>query len=274
MKNIYTIMFLIFEFNNLKCDAPENWQLYIQDHAASAAEAMLNFHDQLMLFLIAVGICVFWFLFLVVLKFNKEKQATSVAFTHSSTLEILWTILPAIVLLMISVPSFSLLYTLDDQKDPDLTVKIVGHQWYWSYEYSDIFDTNEEKVESVLFDSYMITTDDLLTTGGFRLLEVDKSTPLPVLTNVRLLITSADVLHSWAVPSLGIKVDACPGRLSEASVFVKRIPITATDSAFNKNPNMLYGQCSEICGLNHAFMPIKVELCYASKLKDLLDARD
>ena len=122
-----------------------------------------------------------------------------------------------------------------------MTLKIVGHQWYWSYEYSDFSDNDK----SVNFDSYMITTNDL-TLGAFRLLETDNRVVLPTNTHIRLLITSADVLHSWAVPSFGIKIDACPGRLSQASLFVKR-------------EGLFFGQCSEICGINHGFMPIAVK---------------
>jgi cytochrome c oxidase subunit 2 len=165
-----------------------------------------------------------------------------VKFTHSSLLEIVWTILPAVVLMIIAIPSFGLLYSLDELIDPTVTLKVVGHQWYWSYEYSDY--ATLEGGESLNFDSYMIATDDL-TNGTFRLLEVDNRLVLPENTHIRLLITSADVLHSWAVPSFGVKVDACPGRLSQASLFIKRL-------------GTFYGQCSEICGVNHGFMPIVV----------------
>jgi heme/copper-type cytochrome/quinol oxidase subunit 2 len=135
------------------------------------------------------------------------------------------------------------LYSLDELIDPSLTLKIIGHQWYWSYEYSDF--SNLKGGQIVAFDSYMIDSKDL-TEGSFRLLEVDNRVVLPTDTHIRLLITSADVLHSWAVPSFGIKVDACPGRLSQASLFLKRAGV-------------YYGQCSEICGVNHGFMPIVVK---------------
>eukprot|EP01041_Mallomonas_annulata_P000673 gene673-1294_t len=164
-------------------------------------------------------------------------------FSHSSVLEIVWTILPAIVLLLLAIPSFALLYSLDELIDPDVTLKIIGHQWYWSYEYSDYSSLFNGK--SVAFDSYMVATNDL-TKGAFRLLEVDNRVVLPVKTHIRLLITAADVLHSWAVPAFGIKVDACPGRLTQASLFIKR-------------EGLFFGQCSEICGVNHGFMPIAVK---------------
>jgi cytochrome c oxidase subunit 2 len=145
--------------------------------------------------------------------------------------------------MLIAVPSFGLLYSLDELIDPTVTLKVVGHQWYWSYEYSDY--ATLEGGESLNFDSYMIATEDL-THGSFRLLEVDNRVVLPVNTHIRVLVTAADVLHSWAVPSFGIKVDACPGRLSQASLFIKR-------------EGVYYGQCSEICGVNHGFMPIVVK---------------
>ena len=164
-------------------------------------------------------------------------------FTHSSLLEIIWTILPAVILILIAVPSFALLYSLDEILDPQITLKIVGHQWYWSYEYSDYLTTQSD--EGFGFDSYLLSADDL-TPGAFRLLEVDNRVILPVNTHIRLLVSAADVLHSWAVPSFGIKVDACPGRLSQASLFLKK-------------EGVFYGQCSEICGINHGFMPIVVK---------------
>jgi len=195
-----------------------------------------------MIFVITIGLFVLWMLYQVFVFFNEGANPFSVKLTHSSLLEIVWTILPAVVLMIIAIPSFGLLYSLDELIDPTVTLKVVGHQWYWSYEYSDY--ATLEGGESLNFDSYMIATDDL-TNGTFRLLEVDNRLVLPENTHIRLLITSADVLHSWAVPSFGVKVDACPGRLSQASLFIKRL-------------GTFYGQCSEICGVNHGFMPIVV----------------
>jgi cytochrome c oxidase subunit 2 len=152
------------------------------------------------------------------------------------------TVTPSFILMLIAVPSFALLYSTDELVDPSITLKAIGHQWYWSYEYSDYTDSDDS---SILFDSYMIPEDDL-ELGQLRLLEVDNRVVLPVNTNVRVIITSADVLHSWAVPSLGIKCDAVPGRLNQVSLYLKR-------------EGIFYGQCSEICGANHGFMPIVVE---------------
>jgi len=225
------------------CDAAEPWQLGLQDPATPSMEGMIDFHNYLMVFIIAIGLFVLWMLYYVFAHFNAKINPSSEKFVHSSLLEIVWTILPAIILMFIAVPSFGLLYTLDDLIDPSLTLKIIGHQWYWSYEYSDY--ATLEGGESLNFDSYMVATDDL-THGAFRLLEVDNRVVLPINTHIRLLITAADVLHCWAVPSFGIKVDACPGRLSQASLFIKR-------------EGIYYGQCSEICGVNHGFMPIVVK---------------
>jgi cytochrome c oxidase subunit 2 len=143
--------------------------------------------------------------------------------------------------MIIAISSFALLYSLDEVINPSMTLKVIGHQWYWSYEYSD--SSNPKNILN--FDSYMKSEEDL-TLGNFRLLEVDNRIVLPIKIHIRLLVTAADVLHSWAVPSLGIKVDACPGRLNQVFLFLKR-------------EGVFYGQCSEICGINHGFMPIVVQ---------------
>lgn len=163
--------------------------------------------------------------------------------THTSTIdaqevETIWTILPAIILILIALPSLRILYMIDEINDPSLTVKTIGHQWYWSYEYTDYEDLN--------FDSYIIPTSELKP-GELRLLEVDNRVVLPIELPIRMLISSEDVLHSWAVPSLGLKTDAIPGRLNQAT-------LTST------RPGLYYGQCSEICGSNHSFMPIVLEI--------------
>lgn len=224
------------------CDAAEPWQYGIQDPATPIMEGMIFFHNYLVFFIIFIAVAVLWLLYKIIADFNDEVRTSSISFTHSSLLEIVWTILPAIILLIIAVPSFALLYSLDELIDPSITLKVVGHQWYWSYEFSDI-DLLQGS-ETLNFDSYMYATDSL-EEGAFRLLETDNRVALPTNTHIRILVTAADVLHSWAVPSFGIKVDACPGRLSQASLFLKR-------------EGVYYGQCSEICGVNHGFMPIVI----------------
>jgi cytochrome c oxidase subunit 2 len=225
------------------CDAAEAWQFGIQDPATPNLEGMIFFHDYLNFFLVTIVVFVCWFLITLFTNYNNETNKKPYKFfTHSNILEIVWTIIPAAILLLIAVPSFALLYSLDELVDPTLTVKVIGHQWYWSYEYSDL--AYAAKDQSLAFDSYMVATSDLKN-GGFRLLEVDRRLLLPTDTHIRVLVTAADVLHSWCVPSFGIKVDACPGRLTQASLFIKR-------------EGVYYGQCSEICGVNHGFMPIVV----------------
>jgi cytochrome c oxidase subunit 2 len=159
---------------------------------------------------------------------------------HNTFLEIVWTIIPTLILLSIAIPSFLLLYAIDEQNNPIITLKVIGHQWYWSYE---VFYKTAMHGLPLEIDSYMLSEDDLSQRAPFRLLEVDNRVHLPCKINIRILVTSADVLHSWAVPSLGIKIDACPGRLNQLGVFIKR-------------PSIFYGQCSEICGVNHSFMPV------------------
>lgn len=227
------------------CDASTNWQFGLQEPATPSAEGIIHFHNYLMFFMIVVCVLVFWILYKIIDLFDESKNDLKKVqkFSHSSLLEIMWTIIPAIVLLFLAVPSFALLYSLDELIDPDITLKVIGHQWYWSYEYSDYSSLYDGK--DVSFDSYMIATDELQK-GAFRLLEVDNRVILPTNTHIRLLVTAADVLHSWAMPSFGIKVDACPGRLSQASMFIKR-------------EGLFLGQCSEICGVNHGFMPIAVK---------------
>jgi cytochrome c oxidase subunit 1 len=168
--------------------------------------------------------------------------------THGSLIEMIWTILPAIILIFIAIPSFILLYAMDELINPMLTVKVIGHQWYWSYEFSDYINNEDLKDNmwetKVKFDSYMLNEAELQK-GDLRLLKTDKPLFLPKNTHIRFIITSSDVLHSWAVPAFGIKVDAVPGRLNQISTYIK-------------NSGIFYGQCSELCGVNHAFMPIEI----------------
>lgn len=172
---------------------------------------------------------------------------------EGQTIEIIWTVVPAIILIFIALPSLRLLYILDEVNRPRITLKTIGHQWYWSYEYSDFLE--------VEFDAYMVPTADL-ETNGFRLLDVDNRTVLPMNTQIRILINAADVIHSWTVPALGVKADAIPGRLNQTRFLINR-------------PGLFYGQCSEICGANHRFMPIVVERVSISSFLDWISsARD
>lgn len=223
------------------CDAALPWQIGFQDPATPIILGIIRFHNHLIFFLIAIGTFVFWLLLRALIIFIENPNP--VKFTHSTALEITWTVVPAIILVFIAGPSFALLYSIDEVIVYDLTLKVIGHQWYWSYEYVDFILKKTGK--GVKFDSYIIAEEDL-TFGGLRLLEVDHRVKLPINQHIKVLVTSSDVLHSWAVPSLGIKIDACPGRLNQVSLYLLR-------------KGVFYGQCSEICGVNHGFMPIVVE---------------
>lgn len=223
-------------------DAAESWQMGFQDAGTPIMQGIVDLHHDICFFLLVILVFVLWVLFRTLLFFRETKHPTPEKILHGSTIEIAWTIAPSLILVLIAVPSFALLYSMDEVVNPSVTVKAIGHQWYWSYEYSDY---NQSDEQSLAFDSYMIPEDDL-ELGQLRLLEVDNRVVLPVSTPIRVIITSADVLHSWAVPSLGIKCDAVPGRLNQTPIFIKR-------------EGVFYGQCSELCGANHGFMPIVVE---------------
>nr|WAB69946.1 cytochrome c oxidase subunit II [Osteocephalus taurinus] len=207
-------------------------QLGFQDAASPIMEELLHFHDHALMAAFLISALV---LYIITTLMSTKLSNTNTI--DAQEIEMVWTIMPAVILIVIALPSLRILYLMDEISNPDLTVKAIGHQWYWSYEYSDFTDLN--------FDSYMIPTKDL-TPGQFRLLEVDNRMVTPVGMATRTLITAEDVLHSWAVPALGVKTDAIPGRLNQASFLVSR-------------PGLYYGQCSEICGANHSFMPIVVE---------------
>ncbi|YP_220683.1 cytochrome c oxidase subunit II (mitochondrion) [Choloepus didactylus] len=208
-------------------------QLGFQDATSPIMEELLHFHDHTLMIMFLISTLVLYTISLML----------STKLTHTSTMdaqevETVWTILPAIILILIALPSLRILYMMDEMNNPLLTVKTMGHQWYWSYEYTDY--------EDLSFDSYMIPTSDLKP-GELRLLEVDNRVILPMEMSIRMLISSEDVLHSWTIPSLGLKTDAIPGRLNQATLTSSR-------------PGLYYGQCSEICGSNHSFMPIVLEL--------------
>jgi cytochrome c oxidase subunit 2 len=229
-------------FQTIYCDAPEAWQLGFQDAASPMMQGIINLHHDIMFFLVFIIAFVSWMLGRTLWHFNVLTNPVPARFVHGTTIEIIWTLFPSVILMFIAIPSFALLYSMDEVVDPAITIKAIGHQWYWTYEYSDYNNSDEQ---SLAFDSYMIPEDDL-ELGQLRLLEVDNRVVVPAKTHLRIIITSADVLHSWAVPSLGVKCDAVPGRLNQVSMFVQR-------------DGVYYGQCSEICGTNHGFMPIVVE---------------
>nr|ANJ70462.1 cytochrome c oxidase subunit 2 [Hydroporus obscurus] len=206
--------------------------LNLQNSASPLMEQLTFFHDHTLMILTMITLLVGYLMFS--LFFNKFINRFLL---EGQTIEVIWTILPAIILIFIALPSLRLLYLLDEISNPWLTLKSIGHQWYWSYEYSDF-----KKLE---FDSYMIPTNELLK-NEFRLLDVDNRVVLPFNSQIRILVSAMDVLHSWTIPSLGVKIDATPGRLNQTNFFMNR-------------PGLFYGQCSEICGANHSFMPIVIE---------------
>nr|YP_009943339.1 cytochrome c oxidase subunit II [Cletus punctiger]QOD41598.1 cytochrome c oxidase subunit II [Cletus punctiger] len=206
--------------------------LGLQDAASPLMEQLIMFHDHALMILLMITVMVAYIM--ISLTSNKLINRNLL---EGQTIEFIWTTLPAVTLIFIALPSLHLLYLIDEVNNPMLTFKSIGHQWYWSYEYSDF--------NNVEFDSYMKPTNEL-SDNEFRLLDVDNRVVLPMNTQIRVLVTAADVLHSWAVPALGIKIDAVPGRLNQGSFKINR-------------PGLLYGQCSEICGANHSFMPIVIE---------------
>ena len=229
-------------FSRAWMDAPEPWQLGFQDAATPMMQGIIDLHNDIFFFAIIILVFVLWMLLRSLWHFYSRNNPIPERIVHGTTIEIVWTVVPSIILMFIAIPSFALLYSMDEVVDPAITIKTIGHQWYWTYEYSDY---NQSDEQSLAFDSYMIPEEDL-ELGQLRLLETDNRLIMPVNTHVRMIITSADVLHSWAVPALGIKCDAVPGRLNQSSIFIKR-------------EGVYYGQCSELCGVNHGFMPIVVE---------------
>ena len=230
-------------FNTIYNDVPQPWQIGFQDSAAPAFTGIVDLHNTIFFYLIVICVGVFWVLGSVMYFFNiKNSPIIYKYLNHGTLIELVWTITPALILTAIAFPSFRLLYLLDEVTSPTITIKVIGHQWYWSYEYSDYVTDNGQSIE---FDSYMIPESEL-ELGQFRLLDVDNKMIIPVDCHIRLIVTGADVIHSFAISSLGVKIDATPGRLNQSSILAER---TGT----------FYGQCSEICGVWHGFMPIAVE---------------
>nr|ABE47710.1 cytochrome c oxidase II [Theclinesthes albocincta]ABE47728.1 cytochrome c oxidase II [Theclinesthes miskini miskini]ABE47744.1 cytochrome c oxidase II [Theclinesthes miskini eucalypti]ABE47750.1 cytochrome c oxidase II [Theclinesthes hesperia hesperia]ABE47754.1 cytochrome c oxidase II [Theclinesthes hesperia littoralis] len=204
--------------------------LNFQNGVSPLMEQIIFFHDHSLIILIMITMLVSYMM--LSMFFNKFINRFLL---EGQMIELIWTILPAITLIFIALPSLRLLYLLDELNNPLITIKSIGHQWYWSYEYSDF--------KNIEFDSYMINDFNM---NNFRLLDVDNRIVIPMNNNIRMLITATDVIHSWTVPAIGVKVDANPGRLNQTSFFINR-------------PGIFFGQCSEICGANHSFMPIMIE---------------
>jgi len=207
-------------------------QLLFQDAASPIILQLISFHDHTLIILILVITVVSYALYTIII--NKY---TNRYLIEAQQIETVWTILPAIILIFLALPSLRILYLTDESRNPSLTIKSIGHQWYWRYEYTDFID--------IEIDSYILPTTDLIP-GEYRLLEVDNRVVLPINIEIRILVTGADVIHAWTVPALGVKVDAVPGRLNQLRFTINQ-------------PGVFYGQCSEICGANHSFIPISIE---------------
>ena len=215
----------------------QGWGLYLQDAASPVMERVTEFHGMLMMIISAITALVVVLIFVTLWKFRAGKNPTPSKTTHNVLLEIVWTLVPCLILVIIVVPSMKMLYYMDHTTDPEMTLKVTGYQWYWGYEYPDYGD--------ISFMSYIVP-DDEIKNDQKRLLSTDNPVILPIDTNIRILVTAADVIHSFAVPSFGIKSDAVPGRINETWVNITK-------------EGTYYGQCSELCGKNHGYMPIEVK---------------
>ena len=216
---------------------PVNWGLGLQDAASPVMHQITQFHDLLLIIITAITLFVLALLIYVVVRFSEKRNPTPSKTTHNTVVEIVWTVVPVMILAAIVVPSFRLLYAQDVLPETEMTIKAIGRQWYWSYEYPDH--------GNFTFDAYMKADEDLAE-GEPRLLATDNAVVLPIETNIRVLVTASDVLHNFAMPAFGTKIDAIPGRLNETWIRIER-------------EGTYYGQCSELCGTGHAYMPIMVK---------------
>jgi cytochrome c oxidase subunit 2 len=238
MKKILIIFSSFFIAHVAFADQPKDWQLGFQNPASDGMRDIVNFHNNLLLpIIIAISVFVLFLMLYACVRFRASANPNPSKRTHNVTVEILWTLIPCLILIVMAVPSFKILYKQDTIPKADLTIKAVGYQWYWGYEYPD---------ENIIFDSYMIEDKDLKANQP-RLLTVDHEVVVPVNKVVKVLITANDVLHAWALPAFGVKRDAVPGRINETWFKAEK-------------EGTYYGQCSELCGIKHAFMPITVKV--------------
>lgn len=238
---------MVFAFaGTALANEPHPWQLGLQVPASPVKDQIDSFHNLLLVIITLITLLVAGLLAYVMWRFNEKKNPNPTKTSHNTLLEVAWTVLPVVILIIVAVPSFRLIYFMERLPEAEMTLKITGRQWYWDYEYPDH--------GNIAFSSYMIT-DDQLKPGQRRLLEVDNRVVLPVDTTVRLLVTAGDVIHSWAMPAMGVKRDAVPGRINEAWLKIER-------------EGVYYGQCSEICGINHGYMPIAIEAVSKEKFAE------
>lgn len=253
---IYTTFFACLHAETSFCDAPITCPqsdvyssfdtgrflsaLGFQEPASPLMEGLIALHSDIWGIMLFVAGFVLYMIFAILYSFNVDRAEVSYKVHHHSAIEIVWTALPAVILCVIAVPSFTLLYSLDEIVEPSLTIKAIGRQWYWSYEYGDYEVSDGLVANGITFDSNVLQDEDL-EQGQLRLLDVDNRLVLPVKRHIRLLTSGGDVIHSFAVPSLGVKLDAIPGRLNQTMLFIKR-------------QGVFYGQCSELCGSSHGMM--------------------
>jgi len=238
MKKFIYITLSLITASSAFANQPKEWQLGFQDPASDGMRDIVNFHNNLLLpIIIAIRVFVLFLMVYACIRFRASRNPNPSKTTHNVTVEILWTLIPCLILIVMAVPSFKILYKQDTIPKADVTVKAIGYQWYWGYEYPD---------ENIIFESYMVETKDLKENQP-RLLAVDNEVVVPVNKVVKVLITANDVLHAWALPSFGVKRDAVPGRINETWFKAEKV-------------GTYYGQCSELCGIKHAFMPITVRV--------------
>ena len=248
MKKIFYIFLGSFISQNASANQPVDWQLGFQKAASESMREIVAFHDKLLLpIIIAISVFVLFLMLYACVRFRASANPNPSKRTHNVTVEVLWTLIPCLILIVIAVPSFKILYKQDAIPKADLTIKAIGYQWYWGYEYPD---------ENIIFESYMVEDKDLRPDQP-RLLAVDNEVVVPVDKVVKVLITANDVLHAWALPSFGVKRDAVPGRINETWFKAEKV-------------GTYYGQCSELCGIKHAFMPITVKVVTEEEYEDWL----
>ena len=232
---------------------PQPWQLGLQDPAGSIAERATSLHNMLLVIITVISLFVLGLLVCVCVRFRASANPKPSKTSHNTIIEILWTVVPVLILVVIAVPSFQLLYYMDKTKDTEMVIKVTGNQWYWNYEYPD---------ENISFDSYLVDEEDL-GEDQIRLLSVDNPLVVPAGTRIKLLVTGNDVMHSFFVPSLAVQIYSIAGRINEAWIDVP------------EGTKKYYGQCNQICGVNHAYMPIVVlALNEADYAEWLLNAKE
>ena len=232
-------------------EEPQPWQLGMQAAASPVRDHIDALHDELLVIITLIALFVMGLLLYVIVRFNAKRHPVPSKTTHNPLLEVMWTTVPVLILIVIAIPSFKLMFYMDHAQHADMTLKVTGHQWYWSYEYPD--------QGGLAFDSNMLPEDQAVKEGKPRLLEVDNPVVVPVDTVIRILVTGTDVLHSWFMPAMGVQEYAVIGRVNEAWMSVER-------------EGTYYGQCNQICGVNHPFMPIEIKAVSKADFAKWVDA--